>query len=462
MARPTGVVLHDLFGFRPGPKLPFLIVTSILLFGLHPALSAGPPGLDGLDALYPSLDALYIDLHQNPELSLHEEKTAAKLAARLRALGFEVTERVGGHGIVGVLRNGAGPTVLVRTDMDALPIKEQTGLAYASAVTVKTDAGGTVPVMHACGHDIHMVSWIGAASLLAGARNRWHGTLLFVGQPAEETLQGAEMMVKDGLLTRFAKPDFVLGIHDTNLLPAGQIGVVAGPASAASNAVDITFFGKGGHGAQPHLAIDPVVMAARTVVTLQTIVSREVRPFDPAVVTVGTFHAGTKRNIIADQAKIELTVRSYKPEVQKQLLAAIERIAKAEAAAAGAPREPAVFVDPNEASEVVFNDPALVTRLTTALRRGLREDDVVSIEPTTSSEDFGVFGRVAGVPSIQLRVGAVEPGEFAKAKQTGKLAPGPHSPLFAPDRERTIRAGVGAFTLSVLDLLGRPGKPSKR
>jgi amidohydrolase len=434
----------------------FLLSVCFLLSGPRPALASGPAELAGLDALYPSLDAFYRDLHQNPELSFQEEKTAAKLATRLRALGFEVTEHVGGTGIVGVLKNGSGPTVLVRTDLDALPIKEQTGLPYASTVTVKNEAGGVVPVMHACGHDIHMVSWLGAATLLAQAKDRWHGTLVFVGQPGEEMLQGAERMVKDGVLTRFPKPDFVLGIHDTNFLPAGQIGIVAGPASAASNAVDITFYGKGAHGAQPHQAIDPVVMAARAVVTLQTVVAREVRPFDPAVITVGTFHAGTKRNVIPDEAKLELTVRSYKPEVQKQLLAAIERIAKAEAAAARAPKEPSVFVDPTEASEVVFNDPALASRLSTALSRGLGVQAVVTTEPTTGSEDFGVFGRVAGVPAVQLRLGAVEPGEFAKAKEAGKLAPGPHSALFAPDRERTIRGGVSAFTLSVLELLGKP------
>jgi amidohydrolase len=248
----------------------------------------------------------------------------------LRAVGFAVTEHVGGNGVVGVLRNGAGPTVLVRTDMDALPIKEETGLPYASTVTTKNVAGETVPVMHACGHDIHMASWVGAATLLARAKDRWHGTLVFVGQPAEEVVSGAEAMVKDGLYTRFPKPDFVIGVHDLQLLPSGQVGVIPGPASAASNAVDITFYGQGGHGAAPHRTIDPVVIAARAVGTLQTIVSREVNPLDPAVVTVGTFHAGTKRNVIADEAKLELTVRSYKPEVQKQLLAAIDRIAKAE------------------------------------------------------------------------------------------------------------------------------------
>lgn len=417
------------------------------------ATPESPRELAGLDALYPSLDALYIDLHRNPELSLHEEKTAAKLASRLRALGYEVTEHVGGHGIVGVLKNGSGPTLWVRTDMDALPLKEQTGLAYASTAMTKNDAGETVGVMHACGHDIHMVSWLGAASLLAKSKDRWHGTLVFIGQPAEEVLQGAQAMIKDRVLERFPKPDFVLGIHDTNLLPAGQVGIVSGPASAASNAVDITFYGKGGHGASPHRTIDPLLIAARTVVTLQTIVSREVNPFDPAVVTVGTFHGGTKRNIIADDAKLELTVRSYKPEVQKQLLAAIDRIAKAEAAAARAPREPAVVVIEQEASEVVVNDPALAARLTTSLRRGLGDSNVVVIEPTTGSEDFGVFGRVANVPSIQLRLGAVEPGEFAKSKAAGKQVPGPHSALFAPDRERTLRTGVAAFTVAALDLL---------
>jgi hippurate hydrolase len=279
---------------------------------------------------------------------------------------------------------------------------------------------------------------------------------VFIGQPAEEVLQGAAGMIQDGLLTRFPKPDFVIGLHDTQVLPAGLIGVVAGPAYAASSAVDITFHGKGGHGAAPHRTIDPILIAARTVVTLQTIVSREVNPFDPAVITVGTFHAGTKRNIIPDDAKLELTVRSFRPEVQKQLIAAIGRIARAEAAAAAAPREPDVVVDPRETSEVVFNDPALAARLTTALRTSLGDTSVVPTEPVTGSEDFGVFGRVAGVPSIQFSVGAAEPGEFARAQAAGTTVPGLHSPLFAPDRGPTIRAAVAVFTLSVLELLGHP------
>src|SRR5882724_468838 len=434
-----------------------LSFVSILVLGMRGALAGTPPELSKLDAVYPSLDALYQDLHRNPELSNHEEKTAAKMATRLRELGFEVTEHVGGNGVVGVLRNGSGPTVLVRTDMDALPIKEQTGLPYASTMTSKNDAGETVPVMHACGHDIHMASWVGAATLLAAAKDRWRGTILFVGQPAEEVASGARAMIKDGSWTRFPKPDFAIAIHDTTAQPAGQVGLVPGSAFANSDSVDVTFHGKGGHGASPHRTIDPVLMAARAVVTLQSIVAREVNPMDSAVVTVGTFHAGTKRNIIPDDAKIELTVRSYKPEVQKQLLAAIARIAKAEAAAAGATREPTIFVNPAESAQALYNDPALTERLGNALRRTLGSAKVVATEPVMGSEDFGVFGRTAGVPSVMLRVGAAEPGAFAKAKAAGTTVPGPHNAGFAPDREPTIRAGVAAFTLSVLELLGRPG-----
>src|SRR5215470_3582909 len=428
----------------------FACATSLLV--LLAGLFSGPSRADelsGLDAVYPSLDALYQDLHRNPELSQHETKTAAKMAAKLKALGFEVTEHVGGNGVVGVLKNGAGPTVLVRTDMDALPIVEQTGLPYASTVKTKSDAGETVGVMHACGHDIHMTSWVGAATLLARAKASWHGTLVFIAQPAEETLSGAEAMVKDNLFKRFPKPDFVIGLHDIQLLPSGEVGVIAGPTMAASNAVDITFYGQGGHGATPQRTIDPIVMAARTVVTLQTIVSRETSPFDPAVVTVGTFHAGTKRNIIPDEAKIELTVRSFKPEVQKSLLAAIARIAKAEAQAARAPKEPNVVVSPSEASEVVYNDPALTDRMVGMLRKHLGAANVVDpFEPSSGSEDFGVYGRTAGVPSVFFRIGASEPSELEKLKAVGKLPPGPHSAKFAPDRERTIRTGVTTMTLA--------------
>jgi len=431
-----------------------LVVVATAVLGAGSAVAAGSVAVPRLDALYPTLDALYLDLHRNPELSTQEKLTAAKLALRLREAGFEVTEEVGGHGIVGVLRNGAGPVVMLRTDMDALPVREETGLEYASRVVVKNAAGENVPVMHACGHDAHMASWVGAATVLAAAKDRWNGTLVFLGQPAEEVVQGAKRMIADGLFTRFPKPDYVLGIHVSNALPAGTIGVVSGPASAASNAVDITFYGKGGHGATPHRTVDPVVIAARAVVTLQTIVSREVDPFDAAVVTVGVMRAGSKRNVIPDEARLELTVRSYKPELQEKLLGAIERIARAEAAAAGANRAPDVRVIAEEASEVVVNDPELAARLTSALRRVLGEERVVPAEPVTTSEDFGMLGRVAAAPSIQFRIGACEAEALAKAKAAGTLPPGPHNSNFAPVREPTIRAGVELFAVTVMELMG--------
>lgn len=434
-------------------------MAAALMLGSAAAVNAGADStvIPGLDDLYPSLGALYIDLHRNPELSKMEEKTAAKMAERLRAAGFEVTENIGGFGVVGVLRNGPGPVVMLRTDMDALPIKEETGLPYASTVMVQNLSGETVPVMHACGHDAHMTSWVGAATLLAGSKDRWSGTLLCVGQPAEEGVTGARAMVADGLFERFPKPDYVLGIHVDARLPAGSIGVRAGPASAASNSVDITFFGRGGHGAAPHRTIDPIVIASRFVGAVQTIVSREIDPLDSAVITVGTFHAGTRRNIIPDTAKLELTVRSYKPEVQKALLEGIGRIAKAEAAAAGATREPEVFVLTESYSEAVVNDPALAERLAAALRKGLGAEKIEAVEPVMGSEDFGVYGTVAKAPGIQLRIGAVNPEVFADAKARGRLLliPGGHSPHFAPEPEPTIKTGVAAFVLSAMELMGK-------
>jgi amidohydrolase len=436
---------------------PFVI---LLLGRLVLAEPSAPvtPNLPGLDALYPSMDALYRDLHQNPELSLHEGKTAAKLAAKLRALGFEVTEHVGGNGIVGVLRNGNGPTVLVRTELDALPVKEATGLPYASTATFKDEAGALIPVMHACGHDVHMTSWVGAAALLANSKATWRGTLVFVGQPAEELGRGAKDMMEDGFLKRFPHPDFCIAVHDSGFLAAGQVTIVSGFALANVDMVDITIYGKGGHGALPQLTVDPVVIAARTVVALQTIISREINPLDPAVVSVGSIHGGTKHNIIPDEVKLQLTVRSYKPEVQRQLLSAIERIAKAEAAAAGAPKEPTVMVLKEQSSLALYNDPKLSERLSAALRRGLGDAAVVEGQPVMVSEDFGVFGRAAGVPSVYIFLGAAEPAALAKAKQAGTTVPNVHSALFAPDRIPTLRTGISALTLAALDLLGKPSQ----
>jgi amidohydrolase len=417
-------------------------------------------GLPGIDGLYPSLDALYQDLHRNPELSHQEEKTAAKLAARLRALGFDVTERVGGHGIVGVLRNGDGPTVLVRTDMDALPIKEATGLPWASSVLVKDEAGVSIPVMHACGHDIHMASWVGAATLLASASDTWRGQLVFVGQPAEETLTGAAGMLKDRFLERFPKPDFSIAIHDSPDYPAGQVALVPGFMLASVDNFDLTIRGRGGHGAHPHETIDPIVIAARTVVALQTIVAREINPLDPAVITVGSFHGGTKHNIIPDEVKLQLTVRSYQDEVQQRLISAIRRIAEAEAIAGGTPHEPTLAGAAGQSAPALYNDPPLADRVGAALRLALGEANVVEGQKVMGSEDFGHFGRAAGSPSFMFWVGAAEPAALADAKASGTRLPGLHTAHFAPDRIPTIRTGTTVLTVAALELLAKHHKRS--
>src|SRR5215510_1130308 len=327
---------------RRGMKQILLTGLMVILVSSVSKGQAATSALAPLDAAYPDLEKLYLDLHQTPELSNHEEKTSAKLSARLKALGYEVTTGVGGYGVVAILKNGRGPTVLLREDMDALPVEERTGLAYASKVTVKDDSGATVPVMHACGHDVHMTGLIGAATLLAKAKDRWRGTLFLVAQPAEEKGNGAAAMMKDGLFTKFGKPDFAVSFHDSAMLPAGTVSLVPGYANAAVDSVDLTIYGRGGHGAYPHTTVDPIVIAARTVMALQTIVSRETRPLDSAVVTVGSIHGGFKHNIIPDEAKLQITVRSYKPEVRKHLLEGIQRIVKAEALAAAAPKEPSI------------------------------------------------------------------------------------------------------------------------
>jgi len=350
-----------------------------------------------VENVYPDAHALYLDLHENPELSAHETQTAAKLAARLRSAGYEVTEHVGGTGIVAILKNGPGPTIMLRTELDALPVEEKTGLAYASKVHTKDDAGRDVPVMHACGHDLHMASLLGTAEIMAHSKDTWHGTLMLIGQPAEETISGAEGMIRDGLFTRFPKPDVAVALHVGNELPAGMASITPGIYNTNSDSVRITIYGKGGHGAMPNTAIDPIVIAARTILSLQTIVSREVRPGEMAVVTVGYVQAGTKNNIIPDHAEMGLTVRTYKKEVRAQILAAIARIAKAEAAAAGAPQEP--LVERYEGTDLVYNDPALAERLKAPLEAALGKGNVVTAEPIAPSEDFSYFVE-QGVPGF--------------------------------------------------------------
>jgi len=432
-----------------------LFTAFLLVATLASAQSAPPnaPALAPLDALYPDLDKFYIDLHQTPELSRHEEKTAAKVAARLKALGYEVTTGVGGTGVVAILKNGKGPTVLVRTDMDALPVEERTGLPYASKVTAKDDTGATVSVMHACGHDVHMTSLVGAAALLAKAKDRWRGTLFLIGQPAEEKGGGALGMLKDGLFTRFPKPDFAISLHDKASMPSGKIIYTPGYAFANVDSVDLTIYGRGGHGAYPHATVDPIVIAARTILALQTIVSREENPLDPAVVTVGSIHGGAKHNIIPDEVKLLITVRSYKEDVRKRILASIERIAKAEAAAAGAPKPPKVEV--TEGTPATYNDPALTKRIAGALAKAFGESNVVEGQPTMGGEDFSEYGR-AGVPALQFEIGAVEPGRYEASVRNGTPLPSLHSSEFAPDREPTIRMGVSSLTVAALELLGKP------
>ena len=399
------------------------------------------------------MQAVYLDLHEHPELSFHETQTSQKMADGLKRLGFEVTTAVGGNGVVGVMKNGAGPTVLIRTDMDALPVPERTGLPYASKVMVKDDLGHDVPVMHACGHDLHMASWLGTATLLSQNKNRWHGTVVMIGQPAEERVAGAAAMLKDGLLTRFPKPNFAIAIHDSATFPAGTASVIPGFTAANADSVDITVFGKGGHGAAPDKTVDPIVLSARIILALQTIVSRETNPLDPAVVTVGSIHGGTKNNIIPDEVKLEMTIRSYKDEVRAHTIEAIQRICKAEAMAVGAPKEPEVKV--KETVHATYNDPALSERVTAALKRSLGEDRVLKGDPIMGAEDFSEFGR-AGIPSVIFWVGASDPAKLAQSKQSGVPLPSTHSSLFAPMLPESLRTAIRAESAAAFALLNQP------
>jgi hippurate hydrolase len=414
------------------------------------ACAQAPAPSKEVEAVYPDARALYLDVHQNPELSAHESQTAAKLAGRLRSLGYDVTEHVGGTGIVAILKNGAGPVVMLRTELDALPVEEKTGLPYASKVRTKDDAGHDVPVMHACGHDVHMASLIGTAAIMAHSKDTWHGTLMLIGQPAEETISGARGMIDTGLFTRFPKPDVAVALHVGNELPAGKVGITPGIYDTNADSLRITIYGKGGHGSAPHTAIDPIVIASRTILALQTIASREVKPTEMAVVTVGYIHAGTKNNIIPDQAELGLTVRTYKTEVRRQVLAAIARIVKAEAAAAGAPREPSI--ERYEGADAVYNDPALAQRLRGALESALGKGDVAIEEPITASEDFSNF-IAEGIPGFYFSLGGADPEKLAQAKAAGTTLPSNHSSLFAPDLDPALHTGIIAEVAVLRNLL---------
>jgi amidohydrolase len=416
------------------------------------------------DAELPSLLGIYKDIHSHPELSGHEERTAALIAKQLRAAGCQVTEHLGkydnpklkGYGVVGVLKNGDGPTVLVRTDMDALPVEEETGLPYASKVTTKNDEGKDVHVMHACGHDAHIAAFIGTARALEKLKDQWQGRILFVAQPAEELGNGARALLKDGLYEKFGRPDFALGFHDKADMETGHIGVTEGYTYANVDSVDVTVRGVGGHGAYPHKTKDPIVLSAEIINAWQTIASRENNPLDPIVVTVGSIHGGTKHNIIPDEVKMQLTVRTYKPDVRERVLAAIDRIAKDCATAAGVPpgRAPIVTLRKDEFCPATYNNPELTRRLVPVWKNSLGNENVEIVDPTMGGEDFSEYSLADhSIPAVNFHIGAVDPAKIAEYKQAGKELPSLHSSKFAPVPEPTIRVGVIGMTSAVLELM---------
>jgi len=397
-------------------------------------------------SLVPDLETLYKDIHSHPELSLQETRTAAIAAERLRAAGYEVTSGVGKTGVVGILRNGDGPTVMLRADMDALPVQEATGLEYASKVTAVDRAGNTVPVMHACGHDMHVAWLIGAATVMAQARDVWRGTLMALFQPSEETGEGAQAMIKDHLFDRFAKPDVILAQHVMSM-PAGLLACRSGIITSAGDSFEIRMFGRGAHGSMPEASVDPVVMAASTVLRLQTIVSREIAAAESAVLTVGALQAGTKENVIPDEAILKINVRTYDEGVRKRVLAAIERIVKAEAAASGAPKEPEI--KPLDRYAAVRNDPDAEQRVVSAFT-GYFSGRVQETLPTSASEDFGCFGTAWHVPSVFWFVGGIDHALFEQAQKSGRLGeiPTNHNPRFAPVIHPTLETGVEALVVA--------------
>ena len=433
------------------------------------SLAAAAPA-QNLEALIspqlPGLVDTYKSIHSHPELSHHEERTAAILAAELRKAGYAVTERVGkypdgsqAYGVVGVLENGAGPRLLIRADMDALPIVEETQVPYASHVRSKNAAGQDVGVMHACGHDVHVTTLMGTARTLAALRSQWHGTLLLVGQPSEETIDGAKALLADHLYERFGRPDFAIALHDTNALAAGTVSLVSGASQAGSTSVDVTLRGIGTHGAHPQSGKDPIVMAGEFIVQLQTIVSRQEDPSDPTVVTIGTIHGGTKRNIIPSEVKLEITARAFSDAARQIVIEGIRRTAAAVALSAGVPEDlaPIVSVLENESAPVSYNDPRLTEKVKAALTAALGAQNVFVSSPVMESEDFGNYGLEGRkIPTLMFGLGAMDAGKLAEARAAGKSLPGPHNALFQPVPEPTLRTGVTAMTSAAIALLQKP------
>jgi hippurate hydrolase len=442
--------------------LDILAVAGAVLAAIPLAAQSTSSLATTVPAQLPSLTETYKQLHHNPELSHHEEKTSAYLAAELRKAGYTVTERVGkyqdgtqAYGIVALLENGTGPRLLIRTDMDALPVEEKTGLDYASTVRATNPQGQDVGVMHACGHDIHMTVLLGTAREMAARKSEWHGTLMLIGQPSEETIDGARAMLADGLYQRFGRPDFVLSEHDDSTNAAGSIAIKGGPLLASSTSIDVVMRGVGTHGSAPENGKDPILMAAEFVVLAQSIVSRQVNPQQPAVLTVGTIHGGAKRNIIPEEVTMGLTLRTYSDKVRDQIIAAIRRMAEGIAIGYGVPsdRMPIVTVSQSEITPATYNDPALAERLRGVAVKALGADRVNPAESVMGSEDVGLFTLDGQIPGVMFRLGAAYPEKLAHAKETGVPLPGPHSPLFAPVYGPTITTGVTAVTAMALDLL---------
>jgi len=398
---------------------------------------------------------LYQDLHAHPELSFQEKNTAARIASELESAGFAVTRNIGGHGVVGLLKNGPGPTIMLRTDLDGLPVKELTGLAYASQAQAIEQTGQEVSVMHACGHDIHMTTFIGTARALAGDKDQWSGTLMMVAQPAEERGAGARAMLEDGLFERFPRPDFNLALHVSAEYPAGTVKYVPGWAMASVDSVDISVRGIGGHGAYPHTTRDPVVLASSIVMNLQTLISRELNPAKPAVITVGSIHGGSKHNVISDRVDLQLTVRSYSDEVRDALLDGIRRVAVSQARALGFPEDKLPIVTVREEyTPAVFNNPELTARLADVFRSKFGADKVSLGTASMGGEDFARYGRVQpAIPSVLFWLGAVKQSSYDAAQNGGPALPSLHSAYFAPDPVPTIKAGVAAMTSAAMDLL---------
>ncbi len=444
----------------------FLPTTALftLVLAAIPLVRAEQTPKEIADAELPSLLTIYKDLHAHPELSTQEERSSAIVAKELKAVGFEVTDHVGkfekadqkAYGVVGMMKNGDGPTVLIRTDLDALPVHEETGAPYASKVTVKDEAGREVSVMQACGHDIHMSTFIGVARSLAKLKDQWKGTVLMVAQPAEELGTGARALLNDGLYTRWPKPDFAIALHDDAEIETGKIGVTEGYCYAAVDSVDVSVKGAGGHGAYPHKTKDPIALSAQIINMWQTIASRQVNPIDPVVVTVGSIHGGSKHNIISDEVKMQLTVRTYKKEVRDQVLKSIAEMAKGCAIAAGFPDDkmPDVHVREDEYTPSTYNNPELTKRATAAMKAALGDENIVEKSPTMGGEDFSEYSLPDhSIPAFMFNVGAVDPAKAAEAKKTGASLPSLHSSKFLPVPEPTIRTGLVAMTSVALELL---------